>query len=61
MGYPDSPKECSVTPVTITEQLEQNKRRLEAQLVVVNDALTGLKSNPEIERVLNLVAKANRC
>lgn len=58
-SYP-SEKCCEVRQVNITENLELTKARLEANLAKVNAALEGLKANPEVERVLNLVAQAGR-
>lgn len=46
-------------PTTITESLEQRKSILEQQLVRVNEALSALKANPEIERTMNLIQQAS--
>jgi hypothetical protein len=42
---------------TMTEILLAKKERLESELSEVNEALTALRANPEIERVINLVTK----
>jgi CRP-like cAMP-binding protein len=45
---------------TVTEKLEIKRQRLQDELSRTDEALTALKSNPEIERVLNLVQRASR-
>lgn len=42
---------------TLTAHLEQEQSTLEARLAEVKEAISALKANPEIERVLNLVGK----
>ena len=61
-GGPQTGEQMAKTQqaVTVTGELEIRKTNLERQLSLVNDALTGLKSNPEIERVLNLIQRASR-
>lgn len=43
--------------LTLTEQLEGKKADLEARLKEVTDALVAVKKNPELENMLNLIAK----
>lgn len=43
--------------LTLTEQLESKKKDLEVRLKEVNDALDSLKKNPELENMLNLIAR----
>lgn len=52
--------DCAPKRVSITEGLESRKARLQGQLREIDDALTALQANPEIEKVLNLVGKATR-
>lgn len=42
---------------SLTKKLEYEKTSLEERLAKVNEALTALKANPEIERVLNLISR----
>lgn len=49
--------QAKMTNPNMTELLTMRKARLEAELSEVNEALTALKANPEIERVINLVTK----
>jgi hypothetical protein len=48
----------SISQPTMTERLEMKKEHLEAELARANEALEALKANPEIERVMNLVIRA---
>lgn len=48
-----------VGPSTITQRLLQRKDRLERELLQVNEALAALTANPDVEKILNLIAKAN--
>ena len=57
-AYLDVPK--ALRNPTVTERLEMKKAHLEAELETTNAALTALKANPEIERVMNLVQQAQR-
>ena len=50
----------SASAPTITEQLKQEKVVLEERLAKVNEALTALQANPEVEKILNLISKVNR-
>ena len=43
--------------LTLTEQLESKKKNLEEHLDEVNKALAGLKKNPELEGLLNLISR----
>lgn len=43
--------------LTLTEQLEGRKIDLESRLKEINDALESLKKNPELENILNLIAR----
>lgn len=43
--------------LTLTEQLEGKKQDLEMRLKEVRDALDSLKKNPELENMLNLIAR----
>lgn len=56
-GESSSPKLIGGT-VTITQQLRERKTRLEKQLQDVNNALSAVEEHPEVETVLNLLAKA---
>lgn len=47
-----------LTRPTITQNLEMKKAHLEEELKVINEALEALKANPDIEKLMNLVAKA---
>ena len=42
---------------TVTEALRQEKMGLETRLAMVNEALEALESNPEVTKVLDLLAK----
>jgi hypothetical protein len=42
---------------SLVEQLEQQAVDLKARLAQIEEALAGLKANPEVERVLNLVSR----
>lgn len=42
---------------TLTQQLQGRKADLESRLAEINSALDALKKNPEIEGLLNLIAK----
>jgi len=48
---------CSDRQPTITERLERTKADLESRLKEVNEALDGLKKNPEVTKVFDLVSK----
>lgn len=48
---------CSERQPTITERLERTKADLESRLKEVNEALDGLKKNPEVTKVFDLVSK----
>lgn len=39
-------------------ELRHRKQRLESQLASVNDAIGALEANPEVEKILTLLAKA---
>ncbi len=52
--------EGSSVPVTITQNLQNKKKRLEDELRMVNEAIAALESNPGVEAVLNTVAKVVR-
>ncbi len=57
----DSPKQLNTTrELTLTEQLQAKKIRLQAQMDDVNNALTVLLENPQIELTLNLLQRVNR-
>lgn len=58
-GYDGGAKvaQCEDRRVTIAESLELKKNRLEGQLAEVNDAITAVKENPNIEKVLNLISR----
>mgnify|MGYP001278354652 CR=1 FL=1 len=43
---------------TVTDRLQNEKRRLESKLTDVNAALAALTANPEVANVLTLVGKA---
>jgi len=43
---------------TVTDRLQNEKRRLESKLSDVNAALAALEANPEVCKVLTLVGKA---
>jgi len=45
---------------TLTQILEDKRKRLADELQQCEDALGALKANPEIERVLNMVQRAAR-
>lgn len=53
-------KECCSPENAISDRLLNRKRRLELQLAEVTEALDALQKNPEIQRVLDLVARASR-
>ena len=53
----ESPKQMSGRNLTLTEQLESRKSDLEKRLEEINQALEGLKKNPEIEAMLNLISR----
>lgn len=42
---------------TLTEQLEGRKADLESRLDEINKALEGLKKNPDLEGLLNLISR----
>ena len=46
-------------PPTLRENLSAQRTNLAAQLASVEEAIAALDANPDIERVLNLVQKAN--
>lgn len=48
--------EVDVNP-TLTQELDRRKERLERELAGVTEALTALRANPDVERVLNLIQK----
>ena len=50
-------KACEVQN-TVTDRLQNEKRRLESKLTDVNAALAALEANPEVASVLTLVGKA---
>lgn len=58
-GCCESLKSCEVENA-ISDRLLNRKKRLEMQLDEVNKALDALQKNPEIQRVLDLVARASR-
>jgi len=43
--------------LTLTEQLESNKRHLEERLAEINAALEALKKNPELQNLFDVIAK----
>ena len=49
---------CSLRQPTTRERLEQTRKVLTEKLSDINDALAALDSNPEFERVHNLIQKA---
>lgn len=51
-----SPKDCQ-SP-SLAETLKRRKQHLEADLANVTGALEALEKNPEVARVLELVARA---
>jgi hypothetical protein len=55
----DSPKMVSGSFInlTMTEQLESKRTDLESRLLEVNNAIDALKKNPELENLLNLIAR----
>lgn len=57
--YPEAPSGllASSRNPSLTEQLEHRKKDLEDRLKEVTDALACLKKNPELENMLNLIAK----
>lgn len=52
----ESPKVMGINQ-TLTEQLEYRKADLESRLDEINKALEGLKKNPELETMLNLISR----
>ena len=44
---------------TITERLTEEAEGLRNRLKEIEEALTALQSNPDIERILNLVSKVS--
>lgn len=44
--------------LSVLENLQEKKMRLEADLVRVNDAIEALNSHPDIEKVIRLVGLA---
>lgn len=58
-SYANTPQTISGScrNLTLTEQLEGRKQDLESRLKEVTDALGALKKNPELESMLNLIAK----
>lgn len=58
-GCCESLKQCEVENA-VSDRLLNRKKRLELQLSEVNEALDALQKNPEIQRVLDLVARASR-
>lgn len=61
MGPANFPEQIMVgsgyTNPTLTQQLENRKKDLEDRLKEITDALGALKKNPELENMLNLIAK----
>jgi len=47
-------------PPTLLQNLNMKKSSLEAQLKDVNDAISALEANPEVEKILNLIGKTGR-
>ena len=45
---------------TAREQLDSKKKRLEAQLLDVNEAIKALDDHPDVEKVLTLVGRTVR-
>lgn len=49
-----------VRPATILEGLQSRKERLTRELASVDETISALQANPEVERVLNLLGEINR-
>lgn len=52
-------KYTDVMPVrrSVGERLEEERQELQSRLEVVEAALDALQSNPELERIINLVSR----
>ena len=46
--------------LTITERLEQEKAVLESRVAEINEALSVLRDQPQIQRVIDIVTKVAR-
>lgn len=55
--YPSQTSMVGCRNPTLTEQLTTRKAELEDRLKEITDALDSLKKNPELENMLNLIAK----
>lgn len=49
---------AAIARPTIVQTLTDEKERLEQRLSEINESLEALKKNPELERLLNLLAKS---
>ena len=58
-GYDTGTKLEVVYRRTITERLTEEAEGLRNRLKEIEEALTALQSNPDIERILNLVSKVS--
>lgn len=56
-GMVEASQERVPARLTMTEQLRQQKQRLEDQLKLINEALDGLESNPDVARVVDAVSR----
>jgi hypothetical protein len=57
----DMPGKCvEVQRPTLTERLTQERQGLAARLTELDAAIAALQSNPEIQRILDLVQKVAR-
>ena len=59
---PEQPAGAMLVPrsLTITERLEQEKAVLELRLVEINEALSVLRDQPQIQRVIDVVTRVAR-
>ena len=49
--------EATLMPTSTTDRLEGEKDRLEQRLKAVNEAITALESNPEIQNAIDALSK----
>lgn len=53
-------KPCEAGTVTLGTSLKLKRDRLARQLAEIDEAIAGLAAHPEVETVLNQLAKVNR-
>ena len=54
--YPTA-MDCVPRQISLTENLENRKVQLEAQLLEINQAIEALEKNPELQGLLDVISK----